>query len=199
VWEQTRGRLVLGSSNGIRDVDLAGQPQPAPLATVDANRGLAGIDGTIATATGIALGSGRETTLLLGDLTFLHDAGSLLLGSDEPEPDLRIVVLNDSGGAIFGLLEHGAFTEPGAAGGYGAAVERLFGTPHTADIRSLAAAYGVAYSRAGTTAELAAALAAPLKGRSIVEVRTDRASLRALHGRIKAAVGEAAARVLAAA
>lgn len=200
VWEHARGRLVLGSSNGIRDVDLAGQPQPAPLATVDANRGLAGIDGTIATATGIALGSGRETTLLLGDVTFLHDAGSLLLGSGETQPDLRIVVLNDSGGAIFGLLEHGAFLEHGgveADGGYGTAVERLFGTPHSADIRSLAAAYGVGYSLAGTTAELAAALTAPLKGRSIVEVRTDRSGLRALHGRIKAAVGEAVGKVLA--
>jgi len=110
------------------------------------------------------------------------------------------VVLNDSGGAIFGLLEHGAFLEHGgveADGGYGTAVERLFGTPHSADIRSLAAAYGVGYSLAGTTAELAAALTAPLKGRSIVEVRTDRSGLRALHGRIKAAVGEAVGKVLA--
>ena len=142
VWEHSRGQLVLGSSNGIRDVDLAGAPAPEPGAVVFANRGLSGIDGTLATATGIALGGRQETTVLLGDVTFLHDAGGLLLGAGEEEPTLRIVVLNDAGGAIFGLLEHGAVE---AAGRYGTAVERLFGTPHSVDLAALAAAYGVAH------------------------------------------------------
>ncbi|MBT8159174.1 MULTISPECIES: 2-succinyl-5-enolpyruvyl-6-hydroxy-3-cyclohexene-1-carboxylic-acid synthase [Arthrobacter] len=193
VWTHARGQLVLGSSNGIRDVDLASAPAPEPLATVYANRGLAGIDGTISTATGIALGAGRETTLLVGDVTFLHDAGGLLLGAGEPGPDLRIVVLNDAGGGIFGLLEHGKVEDDG---GYGTAVERLFGTPHSVDISALAAAYGVGHVSVRTTAELAAALASPLKGRSIVEVRTDRAGLRPLHARIKAAVASAVSQVL---
>lgn len=193
VWTQARGQLVLGSSNGIRDVDLAGAPAPEPLATVYANRGLAGIDGTISTATGIALGAGRETTLLVGDVTFLHDAGGLLLGAGEPGPDLRIVVLNDAGGGIFGLLEHGKVADDG---GYGTAVERLFGTPHSVDISALAAAYGVGHVSVRTTAELATALALPLKGRSIVEVRTDRAGLRPLHARIRAAVASAVSQVL---
>ncbi|WP_427008464.1 2-succinyl-5-enolpyruvyl-6-hydroxy-3-cyclohexene-1-carboxylic-acid synthase [Pseudarthrobacter sp. H2] len=190
VWENTRGQLVLGSSNGIRDADLAGAPAAAPQATVFANRGLAGIDGTISTATGIALGGRQDTTVLLGDVTFLHDAGGLLLGSGEAEPALRIVVLNDAGGAIFGLLEHGAVE---ATGRYGNAVERLFGTPHSVDIAALAAAYGVAHRAVSTTAELARALSAPLSGRSIIEVRTDRHGLRELHARIRAAVGAAVA------
>ncbi|MCP1415151.1 2-succinyl-5-enolpyruvyl-6-hydroxy-3-cyclohexene-1-carboxylic-acid synthase [Paenarthrobacter sp. A20] len=195
VWEHSRGQLVLGSSNGIRDVDLAGQPHTEPIATVHANRGLAGIDGTIATATGIALGSGRETTVLLGDVTFLHDAGGLLLGHGEPVPDLRIVVLNDAGGAIFSLLEHGAVEDSGA---YGTAVERLFGTPHSVDIAALAAAYGVGHQAVSTTAELADALKLPLKGRTIVEVRVDRAGLRVLHARIKEAINAAVGQVLTA-
>jgi 2-succinyl-5-enolpyruvyl-6-hydroxy-3-cyclohexene-1-carboxylate synthase len=193
-WKHARGQLLLGSSNGIRDVDLAGQPGTEPSATVFANRGLAGIDGTISTATGIALGGRQETTVLLGDVTFLHDAGGLLLGAGEEQPQLRIVVLNDSGGAIFSLLEHGAVAE---AGGYGDAVERLFGTPHSVDIAALAAAYGVGHCAVSTTAGLAEALAAPFTGRTIVEVRTDRHDLRALHGRIKAAVAAAVAGVLA--
>nr|WP_218643680.1 2-succinyl-5-enolpyruvyl-6-hydroxy-3-cyclohexene-1-carboxylic-acid synthase [Paenarthrobacter ureafaciens] len=195
VWKHARGKLVLGSSNGIRDVDLAGQPHPDPIATVYANRGLAGIDGTLATATGIALGSGRETTVLMGDVTFLHDVGGLFLGKGEPTPDLRIVVLNDAGGAIFGLLEHGAVEDSGA---YGTAVERLFGTPHAVDLSALAAAYGVGHQAVSTTAELAEALKAPLKGRSIVEVRADRVGLRGLHARIKDAVSAAVGKVLAA-
>ncbi|WP_427129528.1 2-succinyl-5-enolpyruvyl-6-hydroxy-3-cyclohexene-1-carboxylic-acid synthase [Pseudarthrobacter sp. S9] len=192
VWEHARGQLVLGSSNGIRDVDLAGSPTPGPHATVFANRGLAGIDGTISTATGIAVGGRQQTTVLLGDVTFLHDAGGLLLGAGEADPELRIVVLNDAGGAIFGLLEHGAVE---AAGRYGNAVERLFGTPHTVNIAALAAAYGVAHRSVSTTAELAEALSAPVAGRSIIEVHTDRHGLRELHGRIRAAVGAAVAGV----
>lgn len=188
VWEHSRGQLVLGSSNGIRDVDLAGWPPPEPIATVFANRGLAGIDGTTATATGIALGGRQETTVLMGDVTFLHDAGGLLLGGGEAEPTLRIVVLNDAGGAIFGLLEHGAVE---AAGRYGDAVERLFGTPHAVDLGALAAAHGIAHRSVSTTAALAEALAEPWEGRSIIEVRTDRHGLRELHARIRAAVGSA--------
>lgn len=193
VWRHVRGQLLLGSSNGIRDVDLAGLPAPEPSATVYANRGLAGIDGTISTATGIALGGRQETTVLLGDVTFLHDAGGLLLGTGEEQPDLRMVVLNDAGGAIFGLLEHGAVEESGK---YGDAVERLFATPHSVDIAALAAAYGVGHSVVGTTAGLAEALARPVSGRTIVEVRTDRHSLRQLHARIKDAVAAAVVGVL---
>ncbi|WP_442863751.1 2-succinyl-5-enolpyruvyl-6-hydroxy-3-cyclohexene-1-carboxylic-acid synthase [Arthrobacter sp. FW306-05-C] len=193
VWKNARGELLLGSSNGIRDVDLAGLPAPDPAATVYANRGLAGIDGTISTATGIAIGGRQETTVLLGDVTFLHDAGGLLLGAGEEQPDLRIVVLNDSGGAIFGLLEHGGVEEGGR---YGDAVERLFGTPHSVDIAALAAAYGVGHSMVSTTAGLAEALDRPVQGRSIVEVRTDRRSLRQLHARIKEAVAAAVEGVL---
>jgi 2-succinyl-5-enolpyruvyl-6-hydroxy-3-cyclohexene-1-carboxylate synthase len=194
VWEHSRGQLVLGSSNGIRDVDLAGLPAAGPAATVYASRGLSGIDGTTSTATGIAIGGRQETTLLLGDVTFLHDAGGLLLGSGESEPQLRIVVLNDSGGAIFDLLEHGAVRESGA---YGDAVERLFGTPHTVDLAALARAYGVGHCSVSTTAALAEALGQPVTGRSIIEVRTDRRDLRGLHSRIKAAVAAAVTGVLA--
>jgi 2-succinyl-5-enolpyruvyl-6-hydroxy-3-cyclohexene-1-carboxylate synthase len=194
VWEHSRGQLVLGSSNGIRDVDLAGLPAAEPAATVYASRGLSGIDGTTSTATGIAIGGRQETTLLLGDVTFLHDAGGLLLGSGEAEPQLRIVVLNDSGGAIFDLLEHGGVRESGT---YGDAVERLFGTPHTVDLAALARAYGVGHCSVSTTAALAEALGRPIEGRTIIEVRTDRHDLRALHARIKASVGAAVTGVLA--
>jgi 2-succinyl-5-enolpyruvyl-6-hydroxy-3-cyclohexene-1-carboxylate synthase len=59
------------------------------------------------------------------------------------------------------------------------------------DMSALAAAYGVGHASVRTTAELAAVLDSPLKGRSIVEVRTDRSDLRPLHARIKVAVASA--------
>jgi 2-succinyl-5-enolpyruvyl-6-hydroxy-3-cyclohexene-1-carboxylate synthase len=188
VWEHTDGNLVLGSSNPIRDVDLVAATDWHPL-EVFANRGLAGIDGTVSTATGVALAAGIPTRVLLGDLTFLHDVGGLLLGSGEPQPDLHIVVLNDGGGGIFGLLEHGA---KATTERYGAAVERLFGTPHTVDLAALAAAYGLHYERATTLEELDTAMERPIRGRSILEVRTDRSTLRDLHARIRHAVADGA-------
>ncbi|MCC6495613.1 MAG: 2-succinyl-5-enolpyruvyl-6-hydroxy-3-cyclohexene-1-carboxylic-acid synthase, partial [Propionibacteriaceae bacterium] len=97
--------LCLGNSNPIRDADLA--PVRADPVPVFANRGLSGIDGTISTAIGVALGSGVPATLLCGDLAFCHDAGALAIGPGEPRPDLRVVVADDGGGSIFATLEYG--------------------------------------------------------------------------------------------
>ncbi|MBT1001243.1 2-succinyl-5-enolpyruvyl-6-hydroxy-3-cyclohexene-1-carboxylic-acid synthase [Paenarthrobacter sp. DKR-5] len=188
VWGAGGADLVLGSSNPIRDVDLTGTPAAQQQGKVYANRGLAGIDGTVATASGISLATGRPVRALLGDLTFLHDAGGLLLGPGEPEPQLQLVVFNDGGGGIFSTLEHGALGEHAA---YTSAVERLFGTPQRADLRALAAAYGLEYAQAADAGQLGASLAAPVAGRSVFEVRGSRAGLRALHAGIRAAVASA--------
>lgn len=173
--------LVLGSSNPVRDVDLAGQPGPESPA-VYANRGLAGIDGTIATATGIALATAKPTRVLLGDVTFLHDVGSLLSGNGEEVPDLQLVVLNDGGGGIFEVLEHGTLAK---AANYAAAVERFFGTPHSVNLGALALAYGWEHTLIGTLPELKVALAEPIVGRRIIEIQTSRAGLRDLHAKIR--------------
>jgi 2-succinyl-5-enolpyruvyl-6-hydroxy-3-cyclohexene-1-carboxylate synthase len=91
--------LVIGASEVIRCFDRFAVPGDiAPTAL--ANRGLAGIDDTIATAIGVGLGTGRPVRVVVGDLTFAHDAMSLLLGETEPEPDVQVVVLDDRGGAI---------------------------------------------------------------------------------------------------
>ncbi|MCK6209803.1 2-succinyl-5-enolpyruvyl-6-hydroxy-3-cyclohexene-1-carboxylic-acid synthase [Georgenia sp. EYE_87] len=164
--------LVVGSSNTVRDLDLVALPwRPGEAPHTVANRGLAGIDGTVATASGLALGTGRPVRAVMGDLTFLHDAGALARGRLEAEVDLQIVVLNDSGGGIFATLEHGA---PDRAGEF----ERIFGTPQDVDLASLAAAYGARYGLARTPAELDDALRAPVRGRSVVEVPVDRRGLR---------------------
>ena len=166
------GPLVLGSSSVIRDVDLTWRPPATPYNEVYANRGLAGIDGTVSTAAGVALASQRRTVALLGDLTALHDAGGLLAGTDEDEPDLDLVVVNDAGGAIFAGLEHGQVAQVPGMGGI---VERLFGTPHSVDFAALAAAYGVQHVPVATTAELVHALSDHTGGRRLIEVRCDRA------------------------
>ncbi|HEU5001028.1 MAG TPA: thiamine pyrophosphate-binding protein, partial [Lapillicoccus sp.] len=174
--------LVAGSSNPIRDLDLMTSPYPPhEHRFVVGNRGLAGIDGTVSTAVGVALGRpGTSRTLaLMGDVTFLHDANGLVLGPDEPRPDLTLVVVNDDGGSIFATLEQGADA-------YAAGFERVFGTPHHVDLAAVCAASRTAYTRVGTVAELRAALADHPAGMRVVEARVDRSRRRATAAAIAA-------------
>ncbi|MDQ1287454.1 MAG: 2-succinyl-5-enolpyruvyl-6-hydroxy-3-cyclohexene-carboxylate synthase [Actinomycetota bacterium] len=184
-------RLVAAASNPVRDLDLAAHPATGPTSLpIVANRGLAGIDGTISTATGLAHRSG-SVRVLIGDVAFLHDVGALLATPGDPRPDLQIVVLNDAGGGIFSLLEHGevALRSDAAA----ARFDRLFGTPHTADLAALAAGYGVRHDLVRDAADLRELLASPPSGTSVVEVPCDRAGLRDLHALLRSAVGSAVA------
>ncbi|MEO6203829.1 MAG: 2-succinyl-5-enolpyruvyl-6-hydroxy-3-cyclohexene-1-carboxylic-acid synthase [Mycobacteriales bacterium] len=173
------GLLVVGSSKPVRDLFLAGGREGL---RVLANRGVAGIDGMVSTAIGAALAHGRPTVALLGDLTFLHDSNGLVLGPDEPRPDLVIVVVNNDGGAIFGLLEQGAPE-------HAPAFERVFGTPHGVDLAALCAATATPYALAESIAALRAELGRT--GLRVVEVRTDRAAAIALDQRLVAAVSAA--------
>jgi 2-succinyl-5-enolpyruvyl-6-hydroxy-3-cyclohexene-1-carboxylate synthase len=168
--------LVAGSSNPLRDLDLAPITDSSPVTY--ANRGLSGIDGTVSTAAGIALATARPTHALIGDLTLLHDATGLFLGADEPRPDLRIVVANDGGGSIFASLEQG---EPA----YQVAFERLFATPQRVDLAALAAAAGAAYEATDDAARTAELMTKPPHGIEIVDARIDRRNRRALDLAIK--------------
>ncbi|GED98761.1 2-succinyl-5-enolpyruvyl-6-hydroxy-3-cyclohexene- 1-carboxylate synthase [Gordonia crocea] len=174
-------QLFLGASNPIRDVALTGSASPG--VRVLSNRGVAGIDGANSTAIGVAL-AGGPTVALLGDLTFIHDSTGLIIGPGEPRPDdLRIVVANDDGGGIFGLLEQG---DPRFAGdAYAGAYERIFGTPHHTDLAALCAGMHVPHRRV-TVGELPDALAGPAAGVQVLEVATDRTVLRQVHAAIAA-------------
>ncbi|MBM7469402.1 2-succinyl-5-enolpyruvyl-6-hydroxy-3-cyclohexene-1-carboxylate synthase [Microbacterium keratanolyticum] len=167
LWRATwpHDRLVFGSSRLVRVADavLGGKRVP-----VHANRGLAGIDGTVATATGIAIasqaaGGAGVTRVLLGDLAFLHDVGALLLPPDEAEPRLQVVVGNDGGGTIFDGLEVAATADRDD-------LDRAFYTPHTARLEHLALAYGWEYQRVTTRSALDQALTSPVGGRQLIEV-----------------------------
>ena len=176
LWRYTwpHDRLVLGASRLIRDADRI---VPGKRIRVHASRGLAGIDGTIATASGIALAHraaaekagtpGGVTRVLLGDLALLHDAGALLGGAGETRPHLQVVVGNDGGGTIFDGLEV-AGTAPSDA------FDRVLYTPQSVDIAALARAYGWEHSVARTKGELDQALSAPPVGPSILEVPLER-------------------------
>ena len=174
------GLLVVGASNPVRDLDLmVPRYEVGGRRKTIANRGLSGIDGTVSTAVGAALG--RDSTrsfALMGDVTFLHDANGLVHDVHDPEPDLTIVVVNDDGGSIFATLEQGA---PEHADRF----DRLFGTPHGVDLASLCAATRTPHWRAESLPELEQALASPNGGIEVVEVRTRRDNRRELDERIR--------------
>ena len=138
------------------------------------NRGLAGIDGTVSTALGIAVasqaadaGSGGATRVVLGDLTLLHEAGGLLLAPGERRPRVQLVVVNDGGGTIFDGLEVATSSAPDA-------FDRVQFTPQTVDIASLAKAYGWTHRLVATRGELEQALTSPGEGPGIVEIALER-------------------------
>ena len=175
------GLLVVGASNPIRDLDLmAGAHPVGERRMVLANRGLAGIDGTVSSAIGAALGRPPTTRAIayIGDVTFLHDATALFLGPDELRPDLTIVVANDDGGSIFATLEQG-----GAA--FADRFEQLFGTPHHVDLASLCAASRTPHWRVESRAELEHALAVPNGGIEVVEAVIRRDNRRELDQAIR--------------
>lgn len=151
--------VVLGSSLAVRDADLAAGDLTR--LRVSANRGVAGIDGTVSTAAGAALASGRPGYALVGDLTFLHDANGLFVAPGEPQVDLTVVVADNGGGAIFGLLEH-ASADPLAR-------RRVLQTPVPVDLEALCRAAGAAYARVADPASLPGAVAAG-GGRRVVHV-----------------------------
>ena len=189
VASATRGPLVLGASNPVRAFDLAveslaGRP-------VFSNRGQAGIDGTIATAVGIAagLGSARiatpdrageprddargraqasRVTAVMGDLTLCHDASSLALAA-ATGAELDIIVADDEGGGIFATLEHGNAATPEA-------YDRWFGVAQHVNYEALVAAYGVGFARAATPSELASVLADPPAGPRLIHAPVERAA-----------------------
>ncbi|WP_433524630.1 2-succinyl-5-enolpyruvyl-6-hydroxy-3-cyclohexene-1-carboxylic-acid synthase [Nocardia pseudovaccinii] len=172
-------QLLLGASNPVRDAALVSPPRPG--VRVLSNRGVAGIDGTVSTAVGAALHHTGRTIALIGDLTFLHDASGLLIGRGEPRPaDLTIVVANDDGGGIFELLEQG---DPQYAGVF----ERVFGTPHGMDLAALCAAYRIPHKQVDTE-QLAVELAGHAHGLRVLEVATERSSLRELHATVRAKI-----------
>lgn len=187
--------LVLGASTAVRDASRAGLPFDGVQAI--ANRGAAGIDGTISTAVGAAMAHAHadptairapRTIAVMGDLTFAHDLGGLNIGPLEPRPDnLLIVLTNDSGGGIFETLEPGAENLRTFADGT-AAFERVFGTPLDLDFAELCAGFGVEHKLATSVEELATAIDEHAEigesGITVLEVKVSRRGRQEIEKRI---------------
>lgn len=135
VWDATEDQdiVLFGASELIRVADRSVAPKNL---RAFANRGLAGIDGTVSTALGLAQ-TGSQVRAVIGDLTLLHDAGGMNL-SGIADLNCQLIVGNDHGGKIFSHLEMATLIDAED-------FELLFTTPQDVDFEALATAYGWQY------------------------------------------------------
>lgn len=157
--------LFVGNSMPIRDLEWYGtrnSDQPRP---TFANRGASGIDGLIATATGMAIGAEKPATLILGDLSALHDLNSLALVASCPVP-LTVVVINNQSGHIFDHLPVRSFNQ----------FERFFATPHGFGFQQAAKMFGLPYRQIDSMPDLRVAFENAKMGEKsvVLEIATDR-------------------------
>ena len=180
--------LCVAASMPIRDIEMFA-PAEGRQTFVTANRGASGIDGTVATAHGVARAFAspnisRPVVLLIGDLALLHDQTSLMLLRDGPQagPPVVVVVVNNDGGGIFHFLPVARGASPLPADVFEAAMA----APHGLRFEHAAAQFGLAYHAPATADAFEAALAEALASgaSALIEVTTDRAANEALHARI---------------
>lgn len=107
------------------------------------NRGTAGIDGCLSTAVGFSSESDRLNTIILGDLSFFYDSNALW--NKYIGPNLRIIVIHNGGGNIFGMIK-GPSDSPAFA--------EHFLAENTRKAEVLAKAFDVDYFKAQNETEL---------------------------------------------
>lgn len=161
IWRHSRDiNLWLAASNVIRAFDL-GASAPGT-SGVYSNRGLAGIDGTIASALGLQEQTGVPVRAILGDLSFSYDLPSLAArpGGDQ---DIQLIVFEDGGGSIFHSLEHGSATDPET-------YRKYFGIPQSIDVCGVAEGCGWSATSVTSIDQLREIMVSPVEGRSLVRI-----------------------------
>lgn len=156
--------IFISNSMPVRDVEYFWQPNDRRIQPFF-NRGANGIDGTLSTALGVAHG-GKPSVLFTGDLALLHDTNGFLIRK-YLHGSLTIVLINNNGGGIFGMLPIAQFEPP---------FEEFFATPQDVDFGDLCKTYGVGHSNITDWKTLIQRLnPLPEQGIQVLEVRCDRA------------------------
>lgn len=180
--------LFIGNSMPIRDFDaFASATKNGIRIKVAANRGASGIDGIISSGIGFGIGLDLDVTIVLGDMSMIHDMNALhLLRSQENDisVSVTIVVVNNGGGGIFSMLpiaKHRDVFSPS------------FDTPHSVQFKEVCETFGLNYKSVQNAEDLRQALKhGRAREHRMIEVLVprDHASNAALHQRLGAAVSQ---------
>jgi 2-succinyl-5-enolpyruvyl-6-hydroxy-3-cyclohexene-1-carboxylate synthase len=165
--------LFVANSMPARDMDMYAAPVSQKPLRVALNRGVSGIDGIISTAAGFSAGLGTPVTLLIGDISFLHDLNALSL-LRHPWNNVIVIVLNNNGGGIFSFLPIASQTD---------LLDECFATPQEFSIKSAANTFGLDYACPATNSEFSAMYIKALENGSsrIIEIRSNRQENLRLH------------------
>ena len=157
--------LQVANSAGIRYAQLFPSNKTH---NIYCNRGTSGIEGSMSTAVGAAVGvnfkEDKQTVFITGDLSFFYDINALW--QNYTPKSFRIIVVNNQGGGIFRIL-------PGAKQVY--PFETFLETPHQRNAALLAKEFGFEYTKASNRDELENAFASfidPSAGPKILEIVT---------------------------
>ena len=165
----------------VRDVDSFLRSD-RKLLHLAANRGANGIDGVVSSALGHSAAAKGPVVLLIGDLSLFHDLNGLWAGHRH-RLDLTVVLLNNSGSAIFHYLPQANHRE---------VFEEWFATPSGINFEAAAQTYGANHVVIDDWRHLLKALDEGEDGVRILELRTDRVRNHALHERAWVLACEAA-------
>ncbi len=167
--------LFLASSLPVREMDMFADSTRNKV-SISANRGVSGIDGTIASALGYRRGKNQPLTLLIGDLAFLHDLNSLSLISLFKMP-ITIVLINNRGGGIFSFLP---------IANYQKVFETYFGTPHPFSFHDVARQFELTYHLPRDMKEFRAVYLQSVQSTkaNLIEIQTDRTENAQFHWQV---------------
>lgn len=164
--------LFLANSMPIRDMEMFASVSDFN-GSIFSNRGASGIDGLLATSAGIARGSEKPVTAIIGDLAALHDLNSLALSANSSEPIIYIVI-NNHGGGIFNFLPISGETD---------VFDEYFGTPHALSFKQAAEMFGLMYTSPQNMTEFKHEYAEAIERdkTTLIEIITDRYENHGLH------------------
>jgi 2-succinyl-5-enolpyruvyl-6-hydroxy-3-cyclohexene-1-carboxylate synthase len=155
--------LFISNSMPVRDMEYFWRPNDRRY-KIYVNRGANGIDGCLSTALGIAHHN-QPTVMLTGDLTLLYDTNGFLI-NPYLQGHLTIVLINNNGGGIFGMLPIAQFNPP---------FEEFFSTPQNIEFKNIAQTYHLDYEQINSWQQLSDRLKTfPNQGIRILEICCDR-------------------------
>lgn len=160
--------LYVGNSMPIRDLDMYGCKRSGRMdVRIVGNRGASGIDGVISSGIGFITGCPKDITIVLGDMSALHDLNALhCLRADGEITSMNhgrvtVLIVNNGGGGIFSMLpisKHPGLMSP------------MFDTKHSSKFDGVSQMFGIEHANVNSVVELKKHLTDSSETHKVIEV-----------------------------